>query len=115
MKKNKINTNHEKLPYCALYNSKTTYSILLPDSDGKYEKSYETEDILDALDYAYGVGPFIIQSSAGLNYNFIPEEFTVKQCHNAGFIEPFDFVIHAFLTELELNNWKLRIRSQEMY
>ena len=89
----------------------STYYIYCPDIEGKLEKMGEFETIVDALLWVYGINEFTIENKEGLFYSFNSEDFTIKQIHNAGFIEAFDFVTHNLLTDYELNNFKIRIRN----
>lgn len=89
------------------------YYILCPDAEGKLEECGKFETIVDALLWAYGINQFTIQNKCGLFYSFNSDDFTMKQVRNAGYIEPFDFVTHNLLTDYELNNFKVRLRTYE--
>lgn len=89
-----------------------TYEILCNGTYG-LESMGTFDNIVDALLFAYGLSEFVIKNDKRLYYQFISDKFTLKQVHNAGFIEPFDFVTHNLLTESELDNFKIRLRTYE--
>ena len=89
----------------------STYYIYCPDAEGKLEKLGEFNTIVDALLWAYGINQFTIKNDSGFFYSFNSDDFNIKQIHNAGFVEAFDFVTHNLLTDYELNNFKVKIRT----